>query len=506
MSTIVLTRARIFSFSEGILEGCLIIRNGVIEDIRTSNECTFPNAKYVDVKGKTIIPAFIDAHAHLFSIAARYEWVDLSAIPTMEDLKKTLGKIANAIGPGKWILGYGWDESKWRDEKRYPTVKDLDEVAPSNPVLIRRIDGHLAVVNSMALELLNIPDNIRGIDKDSEGRKTGILKEDALEYAMRKVKYKLESLSKGVLKVTKMAWEKGVSMSHETFSLEDLSLLSYILDRNEYLGIEFYVFVLEKYIDYIIDRGLNKLDLGQVRIGGIKVFSDGSIGARTAALREPYRDDPSNRGMLLKDKDELTELFKKADKANLQLAIHAIGDRAIDTVLEALKEAKVRKELRHRIEHFELVQEEHIELVKKLGIVLSMQPNFVGQWQMPGGMYEKRLGKERWRKMNPFKKLLDAGILVAFGSDCMPFDPIFGLWSAVNHPIQEYRTSVEEAIKAYTLNAAYAAHEEKLRGDIKPGNIADLTILSHDLTRINDLRDLRVIGTIIRGEIRYISY
>jgi len=508
---LVIENAKIISFSEEIEYGCIIIEEDFIKevkpDVESCNTLNVPSSTRIDVKGKTVIPAFIDAHAHLLSLAKKYEWLDLSNVPTLDNLKKMLRKIADKIGPGKWILGYGWDESYWSDEKRFPTLKDLDEAVPDNPILIRRVDGHMAVVNSQALMILKIPENVRGLEKNKDGSPSGIIKEDALEYALKKIQYSLENLKKGLKKITKSAWKKGVAASHETCSMDDLTYLSYLLNEDEYLGIDFYLFIMDQFLDLIIECGLHKVLGKRIKVRGIKVFSDGSIGARTAALREPYSDDPTTKGLLLKDKDDLSNIFRKANKAGLQLAVHAIGDRAIDVVLDAFKEAGIDREMRHRIEHFELAHEEHIKDAKRLGIILSMQPNFVGQWQMPGGMYERRLGRSRWRKLNPFRQIFDENLIVAFGSDCMPFDPIFGIWSAVNHPIEESRISVLEAIKAYTLNAAYAAHQENFRGDIRIGYKADLAILSQDPMSMSPkkLRDINVLGLILNGKVRYIS-
>ncbi|MFX0207817.1 MAG: amidohydrolase, partial [Candidatus Hodarchaeota archaeon] len=203
----------------------------------------------------------------------------------------------------------------------------------------------------------------------------------------------------------------------------------------------------------------------------------------------------------------------RAHKLGMQVAIHAIGDKAIDEALNAIETALLhepRKNHRHRIEHCEVINEDQILRIKQLGIVASMQPNFVGEWGNYGGMYEQRLGSQRFKLHNPYRKLFDEGIPLAFGSDCgycppWPFNPIFGIWSAVNHPIRENRISLVEAIKCYTLNGAYASFEEDIKGSIEPGKLADITILSEDLSLISpkNLLDVKVEMTIVNGKIQW---
>ncbi len=498
-------KGNILFFEYGFVKKSLLIEDDSISLISDSLHVN-QQYKLINAEKYYVIPAFVDGHAHLLSMAKRSEWLDLSKIDSLQKLKEVISETSRIIGPKKWILGYGWDESHWRDEQRYPTRRDLDEVAPDNPVFIRRIDGHLAVVNSLALKKLHIKRNIRGVILGKDGEPTGVLKEDALEYASKQLEYNIDTLAQGLIKVALEAQRKGVSMSHETMDLDDLSSFFYALQKIGNLDIKFYTFIVDQFLDYLISRGLGKLASKNAKIAGVKVFSDGSIGARTAALREPYKDDPSNRGMLLKDRDELVEIFQRADKAGLQLAVHAIGDRAIDTVLEAMKIAKMNSQLRHRIEHFELIDDDHIRIARKLGLIASMQPNFVGQWQMPGGMYEKRLGKNRWRRMNPFRKIIEEGLILSFGSDCMPFDPIFGIWSAVNHPVSDSRIDVLTAIKSYTYYSSYAAFLEDVQGEIKSGKIANLAILSHDPLKIQDIRKIKIIAHIYEGRINYVTW
>jgi hypothetical protein len=245
-----------------------------------------------------------------------------------------------------------------------------------------------------------------------------------------------------------------------------------------------------------------------IKIGCSKLLMDGSLGARTAALFEPYTDEPSTKGLLLMPLEKLVEKAKTAHLNGSQIAIHAIGDLAIENVLNSYQEAlkaKPRKDHRHRIEHCEILTASQIERIKELGIIPAMQPNFVGEWAGPGGMYEQRLGPERNRLNNPYRTLLDEGITVCFGSDGMPFNPIYGLWSAVNHGIKESRVSLVEAVKCYTLNGAYASFEEDLKGSIEPGKLADIAVIDSDLTKTppEEIKDAKVYMTLVNGKILY---
>jgi predicted amidohydrolase YtcJ len=245
-----------------------------------------------------------------------------------------------------------------------------------------------------------------------------------------------------------------------------------------------------------------------VRLGSAKMLIDGSIGARTAALFEPYEDDPSTKGLLRISMEELVEKIKAVHNQGSQVAVHAIGDYAVELAMNAIEEAlkgSPRKDHRHRIEHCELLSSSQIERIKQLGIVASMQPNFVGNWSHPEGLYDTRLGKKRLRQNNPYRILLDEDITVAFGSDCMPFNPLYGIWSAVNHPIRMHRISLEEAVRSYTLDVAYTSFEEEIKGSIEPGKLADITVVEEDLTKIDsdDLKEATIQMTILNGKILY---
>ena len=321
---------------------------------------------------------------------------------------------------------------------------------------------------------------------------------------------------KGLQKACEIALSWGCTSIHElgTDAIGFSTYQTAIADGS--LKVRAYVMPRARATEKMID-GLEALGIRtgfgdkSLRIGSVKIYIDGSMGARTAVFFEPYTDDPSTTGLFTIQPEELRRRVVRAHKMGLQIAIHAIGDRGIEEALNAIEAAlkeESRKDHRNRIEHCEVLTEDQIIRIKRLGIVASMQPNFAGEWGQPGGMYEQRIGPERLRRSNPYRRLLDEEIKVAFGSDCgycppWPFNPIYGLWSAINHPIEESRITLEEAIKCYTLDAAYASFEEDLKGSIEPGKLADITILSEDLTSIPPERigDVRVNLTMVDGRI-----
>jgi len=249
------------------------------------------------------------------------------------------------------------------------------------------------------------------------------------------------------------------------------------------------------------------------RIGAAKIFIDGSMGARTAVFSEPYEDDPSTKGLFTISPEMLKSRVAKAHDYGMQITVHGIGDGGIEATLNAYEDALVknpREDHRHRIEHCEILTDEQILRIKRLGVIPSVQPNFAGEWGYPGGMYEQRLGTERLKMNNPYRRFLDEGIRIAFGSDCgycppWPMNPLYGLWAAVRHPIEGSSISLEEAVKGYTLDAAYSSFEEGIKGSLEPGKLADIAILSQDLTAIDpdEIKDVTVDLTMVGGKIEY---
>ncbi len=506
-----------------VISGTKIAKVGSLEEVDVPK-----NAKIIDATGKTVIPSFIDSHTHFILMGIRTQTtVDLSKTKSISEVLNQVKKQMINLRKGTWVTGHGWDESGWKD-KRYPTKDDLDKVSQENPIILTPYYGHLMIVNTPALILAKITNKTPNppggkIDRDpGTNEATGILREEAMELieAVKPTTTKEECLT-GIKKACEIALRWGCASVHDMGSKAlDISAYQTALE-NGFLKVRAYVMPDAQFTETMLD-GLKVLGVKTrfgdefLRLGAIKMYIDGSMGSRTAMFSDPYADDPSTCGLFTITPEVLEKRVIKAHKLGMQVCIHAIGDKGIDMALNAIEAAlkqEPRMNHRHRIEHCEVVTEEQIKKIKRLGIIPSMQPNFIGEWGQPGGMYEQRLGQNRLKLCNPFKKLLDEGIRVAFGSDCgycppWPFNPIYGLWAAINHPIKESRISLVDAVKCYTVNGAYASFEEDLKGSIEPGKLADITILTEDLVSISpeDIKDVKVEMAIINGKVHWSIY
>jgi len=450
------------------------------------------NTKTLDLKGKTVLPGFVDAHTHLVGVGLKKTlYLDLSEARSLDEALERVREAAKARGKGNWVIGQGWDESRW-PQKRYVTKRDLDRVAPQNPVAVVRVDGHMLTANSKALEAIKISAYPAEVDKEN-----GLLREQAVSQFLQQLRPPLDELKRALNEAIKMAHSLGITSIHDIPSIDAFKAWQALRDE---LKLRVTLNVPIEQLDKFTELGF-RTGFGDdwLKLGAVKIFSDGSIGAGNAALFEPYADRPG-RGKLNYEQARLNELVQKAHKNGFQVMIHAIGDRAIQAALEALKAAGIDAEARARIEHFELPTPSQIEQMKKLGIIASMQPNFL-QWSGPGQLYETRLGTKRDARIDPHRHVLEKGVKLAFGSDCMPIGPLYGIHLAVNAPYEIQKLSVEEAIRCYTLNAAFAAFEEKSKGSIEVGKLADLVVLSEDPQRAADrVKDIKVEMTFIGGE------
>jgi predicted amidohydrolase YtcJ len=469
--------------------------------------------KVLDLKGKTVVPGFVDCHVHMASFGQQLHGLDLRDATSIEEVKRRIREYAEKHPRKSWILGGRWDHEKFF-EKRYPTRWDLDEAVSDRPIFLVRVCGHVGVANTKALEVAGITRdtvvNGGGIDLDeASGEPNGVLRENALNLIWRAVPKPSEAeLEEAVMEACMKAVSQGLTMVHWIVdSAEELRLIQKLW-REGKLPLRVYVGIPVKLLDEAVRLGLSTgFGDDMLRLGFVKVIVDGSLGARTAALKEPYMDRPETRGMMLLSQRKLDSLVLKAHRAGWQLAVHAIGDRAVESVLKAFEKAfrkHPKEDLRHRVEHCSVLNPRLIRRMKKLGLIASVQPHFVVSdfWVVD------RVGVERARWVYPFKTLMNEGVVVASGSDCPvePISPIFGIWAAVaRKTFLEESLTVEEALKTYTVNAAYSSFDEDKRGTVEVGKFADLTVLSEDLFSVppERLREVEVEMTIVGGKVVY---
>jgi predicted amidohydrolase YtcJ len=471
----------------------LAVRDGRIVAIGADKEIrrhVSADTEIVDLAGRTLMPGFIDAHTHLIGIGVqRRLHVDLGGARSVKDVLATVAQAAGEKENGQWILGGGWDESVWK-RAVFPTRTELDRATPDHPVALMRVDGHMMCVNSRAMEAVALPDDARLVD-----RANGWVREAAVEVIENAVRPDREAMRKALEAEIAHVNSLGITCVHETCGLEMWDLFASLRSEKR-LRVRINIFSED------LD-GLDDARTGPpnewLSIGALKLIADGSIGARTAALSAPYADAPGGSGMLNFSQKELTRRVRKGRERGLQVMIHAIGDRAIDVALDAFEAAGVTPADRARIEHLELPAQAHLARMRERGVIASMQPNFT-QWSGPGRMYATRLGEDRDSLIDPHRRVLDADVALAFGSDWMPPGPLYGMDAAVNAPHPAQRVSAAEALRAYTAGGAYAGFAESIMGALCAGNLADLVVLDgNPLTEAGRLNRLKVEQVYIGG-------
>ncbi len=412
---------------------------------------------------------------------------------------------AGEVRKGNWVLGHHFDQMRVK-EKRYPHMDELTRAAPENPVCIWRSDSHSAAMNRRAAEILEILPGQPGADLDENGQLTGVVRGLANSQAARRIYSMMmseELCQRAYHAAARQAVRKGITTIGALIggAQTDMST-TWLLEYGDSLPVRTVVFDQTLDIEKVTSRGLK-------RIGGCLLI-DGSLGSHTAALQTPYADLPESRGVLYWRDEDLRDFVLRAHEAGLQIGVHAIGDRAIDQVLDAYEQClqkTPRLDHRHRIEHFLLPGQGAISRAIDLGLVLAMQPAFEYFWGGPKNLYETRLGRERAEGVNPIRSILEKGGRVAGGSDSFvtPMDPLLGIHSAVNHPNPKEKITVPKAIDLFTRTAAYATFDEKEKGMIRPGYLGDLVVLAEDPRTVNPeaIKDIKVLMTVVGGTIAF---
>jgi predicted amidohydrolase YtcJ len=465
--------------------------------------------KVINLQGRTVVPGLIDSHIHVGDFGKFLAWIDLKDTDSIEAMQQRIRERAQKIPEGRWIIGSGWDQARFA-EKRYPNFRDLDEASPDNPVILYHQCGRVCVVNSKALESAGVTNETTSpsggtIEKDAEtGEPTGVMRENATDLVWKTIpEPSEEEIIESVRLACKKIVEAGVTSIHWIVASSTEIQVIQKLRAEDRLPLRVYIIAPANILDQT-SSGSDSTD----RYLGIKVFVDGSLAARTAALREPYSDSPASKGQLLYSKKELDALVVKAHKANFRLVMHAMGDQAIDMALAAIEKALMeepRKNHRYRLEHASVLNRELIQRIKRLGMMVSVQPKCViSEFSVWSAV--DRLGSERTRWLYPLKTLIKEGIRVIGGSDCPmePLSPLQGIKAAVTREFfPEEQITVDEALRMYTVNAAYASFEENLKGSIEEGKLADLVVLSGDPKTVSPSKigDINVDVTIVGGKV-----
>ena len=483
-----------------------------------------PRTRVIDLQGKRLVPGFNDAHVHFVDGGQGLASVQLRDAPTAREFRDRIARFAARLAPGRWILNGNWDHENWTPA-RLPTRQLIDEATAKNPVFINRLDGHMALANTAALKLAGVTRETADppggtIVRDAQGEPTGVLKDAAMNLVYRVIPDPTEDeLIEAIKAAMRYAAENGVT-SVQDMSASPTVLAAYqrLLDRGE-LTVRIYAHQPLANWDRLAKVGVRAGFGGdKLRIGGLKGFADGSLGSTTALFFDPYLDEPGTRGLpsdeMIPESKMLANILA-ADRAGLQIAVHAIGDRANQTILDMFARAETEngaRDRRFRIEHAQHLRKEEIAEFGRRRVIASMQPYHAiddGRWA------ENRIGPGRARGTYAFRSLLDAGATLAFGSDWFvaPMEPLMGIYAAVTRRtldekrpggwVPEEKISVAEAVRAFTYGSAYAAFEEKIKGSLEPGKLADMAVLSENIFAIDPvrIRQVKVVMTIFDGRV-----
>ena len=497
------------------VHGDTIVAVGTESEIRA---LAGPSTQSIELDGRFLMPGFIDTHTHFLEGGFRLASVNLRKAATPEEFSRILKEFSRTIPPGTWILGGDWDHQLWGGS--LPDRRWIDSVTPEHPVFVTRLDWHMALANTLALERAGIgpatPDPAGGeIVRDSDGRITGVLKDEAMPLVFAAVPEPSEAERDSALAAAmRHAAARGVTSVHDMGDWAGLATYRRARQRGD-LTLRVRAFVPLSTVDRLADFVAQEGGTGDdwLSWGGLKGFVDGSLGSATALFYEPYLDAPETRGLTVTPLVELEGAVRRADAAGLQVAIHAIGDRANAELLEmyaAIFAETAGRDRRFRIEHAQHLRPDDFDRFAELDVIPAMQPYHAiddGRWA------ERKIGAERAASTYAFKSLVDAGARPAFGSDwtVAPLSPLLGVYAAVTRRtldganpegwVPAQKLSVSEALVAYTRDAARAGFAEKRVGRLAPGMLADFVILDRSPFAVDaaDLKDLRVDMTVVGG-------
>ena len=484
------------------------------------------DTKVIDAKGRLVLPGFNDAHVHFMSGGFQLSSVDLRDANTPQEFAERIRDFAARLPKGRWITGGDWDHERWPDAK-LPTKELIDRYTPDTPVFVNRLDGHMALANSLALKLAGVtretkdpPGGVIVRDPKTD-EPTGILKDAAQSFVWKVIPApSFEEKLAAARAATNHAASLGVTSVQDMSAGADVSVYQVLLDRGELKNRIYAVWPLPRWERLTLTGVRAHFGSAMLRTGGLKGFADGSLGSTTALFFQPYNDAPNTSGISSDEmfpEGAMLERVRGADLAGLQVIIHAIGDRANDNILsiyERVEKENGDRDRRFRVEHAQHLRPQDIPRFALDKVIASMQPYHAiddGRWA------EKRIGPERAKTTYAFRSLLDSGATLAFGTDwtVAPLNPLLTIYAAATrrtldgkHPngwIPEQKISVEEAVRAYTVGSAFAEFQENEKGTIAPGKLADLVILTQDIFKIDpkEIEKVKVVTTIMDGRVIY---
>lgn len=515
----------------------LAIKDGIILNVGSDQEILklkTNETEVFDLKGKLLLPGFNDSHMHLLNYGVSLQLVDLQSSNSIDDL---INKVKNFIKDknipkDEWVRGMRWNHHLF-EEKKIPTRNDLDKISEEHPIILSRVCGHVIVANSKAMELAGVNENtpqVKGghFDLDTDGVPLGVFRENAISLiydklpkpsvkdiknliklgASQLLKFGITSVQSDDLVVFPEEYELVLQAYEQLINEEDLPIRVY--QQSNFKSIDSYKEFLKQGYHQSFKHDF-------FRIGPLKLLADGSLGARTAYLFEAYSDDPSTHGIPIFTQEELDEMVLTAEFHNMDVAIHAIGDKTIGMALNSIKAAKKaskRKHSRHSIVHCQITNDELLDQFRSDDVIALVQPLFVST---DLHIVEERVGTERAKKSYNWKGLLDRNVHMAFGSDTPVETPnvLQGIYAAItrkdmdgypeNGWLPDQKISIQDAVYCYTMGSAYASYEEDKKGSITPGKFADMVILEDDIFKINPdlIKNTKVAMTIVNGKILY---
>lgn len=509
----------------GRVEGSLAIRGGRIVYLGPdAGAAPFrgPKTQVIDLAGRTVTPGLIDAHSHLAGLGQALESVDLTAAPTYDEVVRRVREAAAKVPKGTWVRGRGWDQNLW-PVKEFPTHDALSAAVPDHPVWLTRVDGHAALVNARAMEVLQLGPEVQDPPggrflRDMEGRPTGVMIDNAMDVVGSRMpagtvqdrERELRAAARhclelGLTTVTDMGVGPAVVAAYTNLRKSgELPIRSAL-----FLGDD------EQWLATWFERGPQVDPNARLLIRGVKLYADGALGSRGAALLEPYSDDHDNIGLLVATGAHLEDVSRRAAQAGFQVGIHAIGDRGSLIAIDAMEKAIAGKpDARFRLEHTQVTRVQDLERMAKLGIIASMQPTHATS-DMPWA--DERLGDGRLERAYAWRKVLDFGGRLALGSDfpVESADPRLGLYAAVTRQdlqgqpaggwLPGERLTREEALRGFTLDAAWSLFLEKEVGSLEVGKRADLVVFARDVMTVPEaeIPKVEVDYTLVDGKIEY---